>query len=74
MLALHAAGHEVGAHTVNHAGLRWFEPEGLQTEVRDSRKAIIDCGIPEKEVAGFRCPYLADKPDVRKALVKYGFR
>lgn len=71
---LHKRGHEIATHTVTHAGLRWFERDGIEEEIGGARDDIVKCGIPAEDVVGFRTPYLADKPEVRETLYEDGFR
>jgi hypothetical protein len=59
---------------VTHAGLRWLERGAIEEEVGGAKDELVRCGLPADEVAGFRTPYLADKPEVREVLAELGFR
>jgi peptidoglycan/xylan/chitin deacetylase (PgdA/CDA1 family) len=49
---LHAAGLEVGAHTVSHADLTTLAPDRAAAEIRDSRRALEDLvGAPVTSLA-----------------------
>ena len=66
---LYDENHEIGLHTVHHASLG---PDfaGMEEEMMNARKDLMQCGIPEGEMVGFRAPYLVHNPKQRAILLK----
>lgn len=71
---LHAAGHEIGTHTITHSTgadtdfLTWVR------EIEGCREALHRlAGIPLEEISGFRAPYLKYNPATYEALHALGF-
>lgn len=68
--ALHAAGHLIGNHTMNHPVLLWQSPRRIRQELGDCSKAIEDAlGEP---VRFFRPPHGARRPDVLGTAAELG--
>lgn len=71
---LHAAGHEIAAHTMTHT-------TGLNTDFETWIREIEGCretlsrfaGIPREEIRGFRAPFLAHNGPMFEALAALGF-
>ena len=59
-------------HTVHHPYLTHVSDP--KSEILGAKEWLRDeCGIPEADLVGFRCPYLEHDPDVRKVLAKNDF-
>lgn len=39
----------------------------------DGRRMLVECGIPEEDVVGFRAPYLFTDDQLREVLHEQGF-
>lgn len=63
---VHAAGHEVGSHSMTHARLTESTPHELAEEVRASRSRLED--LIEAPVPGFCYPYGAVSPAALAAV------
>lgn len=59
---------------MTHPNLRNLSKSKIKQEIVGARDAIEACGIPAQDINGFRCPFLADKPEVRQVLYAEGFR
>lgn len=70
---LHKMGHEIAEHTKTHHNLHKLSFSEKKKEILGARDWIVSCGIPKKDVAGHRSPYLIDDKDVRKILHDGGF-
>ncbi|PTM92719.1 polysaccharide deacetylase family protein [Mycoplana dimorpha] len=82
-------GHDIGSHACGHFdGAKWSAEDWAQ-EFDFFRNTLRDAwqtaGVPEREpvewrdfadreIAGFRAPYLSTGPDLDKALRAFGFR
>ncbi len=66
---LYDENHEIALHTVHHASLG---PDFLdmEAEMMNAKKDLMQCGIPEEEMVGFRAPYLVHNPKQRAILAK----
>lgn len=72
--AFHDAGHEIGLHTVNHRHLTGVPLDELKYEMLGVRSRVNkECGIPFRDMRGFRAPYLETNENVRKVLYEDGF-
>ena len=68
------AGDEIAAHTVSHLRMFAHLPHAtLSKEILGSRQAILECGLPDHAVRGFRGPHLVHGPAARKILFDHGF-
>jgi len=70
---MHSRGYEIADHTMRHPSLRDLDKEGIEEEVLGARSKLAECGIPESDIVGLRCPYLETKPEVREVLAENGF-
>ena len=67
--AFHNAGHEIALHTVNHRHLTGVPLDELRYEMLGVRSLVNkECGIPFRDMKGFRAPYLETNEHVRKVL------
>lgn len=71
---LHAAGHEIAAHTVTHTTSRHTSLETWVREIDGCREILHRlAGIPLEDIRGFRAPYLGYNADTFEALSLLGF-
>lgn len=69
--AMHAAGHEIGSHTVSHPDLRTLSPDALRTELAASRRDLEHLiGAP---VNAFAYPHGWFDRAVHDAVVQAGY-
>lgn len=69
---MHAAGHEIGSHTVTHPDLRTLDPQSLRDELIRSREALEQLvGAP---VSTFAYPHGWFDRTVHDAVVAAGYR
>lgn len=67
-------GHEIGGHSVTHRNLKKLSESEKKREVSQVRDWLINtCGIPAKDVRGWRSPYLSDDKNVRNYLEQAGY-
>lgn len=66
--AMYEAGHEVAVHTVSHKRLAGEAQDFVESQVLDGRRQLADCGIPERDIVGFRAPFLSVDPQLRRVL------
>jgi hypothetical protein len=72
--AFHDAGHEIALHTVNHRHLTGVPLDELKYEMLGVRSRVNkECGIPFRDMKGFRAPYLETNEHVRKILYEDEF-
>jgi peptidoglycan/xylan/chitin deacetylase (PgdA/CDA1 family) len=72
LCAMHAAGHEIGSHTVSHPDLRTLTPEHLRDELARSRQDLESLiGVP---VCAFAYPHGWFDRAVHDAVVQAGYR
>lgn len=71
--AMYEAGHEVAVHTVSHKRLAGEAQDFVESQVLDGRRQLADCGIPERDIVGFRAPFLSVDPQLRRVLHDGGF-
>lgn len=70
---LYARGYEISAHTMTHPSLNGLSKSEIAEEIVGARAALAECGVPEADILGHRCPYLETKPEVREVLEENGF-
>ncbi|WP_421791877.1 polysaccharide deacetylase family protein [Hyphobacterium sp.] len=64
---LHAAGHEIGCHTLDHTDLGQISPAEAQTQCDQNEAALRELGFDDKLTA-FAFPYGESAPAVKAAL------
>jgi uncharacterized protein (DUF433 family) len=47
--------------------------EDIRAEILGGRAAIAACGIPPRDIVGWRTPYLKSKAEMRTVLKNNGF-
>lgn len=64
---LYDAGHEMASHTLTHQELTTnVEASTAKEEIIEGRNYLIDnCGLPKKDIVGFRSTYLTTNPIVK---------
>ncbi|KAL4448993.1 hypothetical protein ABPG77_007710 [Micractinium sp. CCAP 211/92] len=68
------SGFEVAASTASGASLVNMTDAQIAAEVATARAALVGCGIPNADVAGFRAPFLQTRAAVRAALFNDSFQ
>jgi len=72
---IHAAGHEIGNHSVTHATTRGVGAARWRAEMRGCNDFLEDVvGIPRDEITGFRAPYLEVDDDALAVAHELGFQ
>lgn len=68
------AGHEIAAHTITHDTHYNTSEERIKDEVNGCRLTISNfASIPEREIRGFRAPFLEYSQRSMEAIRKAGF-
>lgn len=67
----HAAGHEVGAHTVDHVQLPRMQPAEAFRQIAQCRRMLQD--ITGAEVSAFCYPYGKQQPEHRRMVQEAGY-
>lgn len=71
---LHAAGHEIAAHTITHTTGNATDFLTWVREIEGCREALHRlAGVPLEQIRGFRAPYLAYNAATYEALHALGF-
>lgn len=70
---LYDGGYEIADHSINHQQMADWSLEQIRSEVVGGRAAVAACGIPARDIVGWRTPYLQSKPEVRSVLHNNGF-
>jgi len=71
---MYKEGHEIGGHSVTHRKTNTLSSSEKKKEIEGVRNWLINtCGIPAKDVRGWRSPYLADDAEIRTLLEKAGY-
>jgi len=68
---IHARGHEVASHGINHHLCNKLAKKDLKNDLADSKKFLED--IIGHQVYGFRAPSFAITHDILKAIQDYGY-
>ena len=68
--SLHAAGHEVGGHSLHHDELATLSPEVQREEVCQDRTRLLGWGLP---VTTFAYPFGSDDEEVHKVVKACGY-
>ncbi len=70
--SLHRAGHEIGAHGLDHHPLPGLDPEDADRRIRGSKRQLESLlGV---EITSFAYPYGARNDEVRNLVRKAGFK
>jgi peptidoglycan/xylan/chitin deacetylase (PgdA/CDA1 family) len=67
-------GHEIGSHTVGHFDGKNWSKEDWEKEFESFNAILAPLGLKQKEIIGFRAPYLSVNPALFKALGEMHFR
>ena len=70
---LYDRGYEVACHTVSHKRLAGEAREFVEREAVEGRRQLAACGVPERDIVGFRAPFLDVDPQLRGVLHHAGF-
>ncbi|WP_235506053.1 S-layer homology domain-containing protein [Arthrobacter sp. Leaf337] len=69
-LALQAAGHEIGGHSVTHADLAAVGPEELSRQVCNDRATLMGYGL---NIQSFAYPFASTSPAAEAAVAACGY-
>ena len=70
LLAMQAAGHEIGGHTVHHVNLKWIDDGEARRQICDDRVALLELGFA---ATTFAYPFSGNDPATRGYVAECGY-
>jgi peptidoglycan/xylan/chitin deacetylase (PgdA/CDA1 family) len=70
LLAMQAAGHELGGHTVSHANLATLDEAEMRRQVCNDRVALLDAGVA---ATSFAYPFSGQDATARQVVADCGY-
>lgn len=67
VLELYRQGFEIAAHTLTHKRM-----VGVEREIAEGRRQLVECGVPEADIVGVRAPFLWVDPALRQVVHELG--
>lgn len=74
VMDLYNSGFEIADHTQTHPSIKGMSNSDLTFEILGARSKLVDCGVPEADIAGFRAPFLSSDIADRTFLYENGFK